>query len=153
MPDLTGPVHAGTIWEDTRSRVPTRKDPLLMWAQPQKPHWVGPLARAKGAQHIHTHSHAQMYHNTIKRSMLPWSRTHLHSPSLPRFLSISPILSLSGESVYPQSVGIVQLLRKCTKCFLLCSVEPLPSTVESGNCTESPNAHHSRCQHGFGLHA
>lgn len=60
-----------------------------------------------------------MYHNTIKRSMLPLGAEHSSSPSLPAFLSISASLNLSGESVYPQSVGIVQLLRKCTKCFLL----------------------------------
>lgn len=69
----------------------------------------GPPAWAQGAGCT---PHAQTKLATKKTPRSP-ART----PPLPPRLSISAFL-LSGESVYPQSVGIVQLLRKCTKCSL-----------------------------------
>lgn len=148
MPDLTGLVHAGTVGADTGSCVPTRNDPPLV-SSTTKTLLSGAPGQGQGSSphSPHTHTNVPQYHQAQHAPMEP------NTQALPLFLPFSASLNLSGESVYLQSMGIVQLLRKCTKCFLLSSAEPFPSTVESGNCTDSPFAHHSRCQRGFALHA
>lgn len=100
------------------------------------PCWVEPLARAMGA-HSTPHAH------TIPSS----------AASVPPLLSIPAFLELSRESVYPQSVGIVQLLRKCTKCSLLSFVELFHLVRNQPVALKAPFALHSRCQRGFGPHA
>lgn len=136
MSNSTGFAHAGTVWADTGSHVPTRNDPPLA-SSTTKTLLSGAPGQGQGSSPHYPGIYAQMYHNIIKRSVLPLSRTLKLSPL---FLSLHLCLSpaLSGESVYPPSVGIVQLLRKCTKCFLLSSVEPFPSSVELGELYRKP---------------
>lgn len=66
------------------------------------------VCSAANCPHTHTHTctHAQMYHNTIKHSMLPWSRT----------LSLSSSLSLHPS--HSQSLWGVCLSAECWDCSI-----------------------------------
>lgn len=74
---------------------PPRMTPLG-WAQPQRPCWVGPLVRAKGAHHT-----LNAYTHTHKCTTIPSSAAcslgakHSSSPSLPPFFSLHLCLSPS----------------------------------------------------------
>lgn len=130
------------------SGVPSRNDlpPVISTTKTLLNGAPGQSQTPKHKHNIHTNVPQQHQEQAV-----PWEP---NTPSL--FLplpSTAASAGLPGESVYPQSAGIVQLMRKCTKCLLLSCTEPFPSTVGWGSCTERPFAHHSRCQRGFGLHA
>lgn len=149
-------VHAGTVWADTGSRVPTRNDPRLVSSTTKTllsgGPWPGPRELTTLPTHTHTYTrNVPQYHQA--QHAPPWSRTL--KLSLSSCLSLHLCLSqpLWGVCLSAER-GDCSIAEKMYKMLSpLSSVEPFPSTVETGNCTESPFARHSRCQRGFGLHA
>lgn len=120
----------------------------LWWAQPQRPCWVGPLARAKGPHHTphaytHTHTNVPQYHQAQHAPMEP------NTQALPLFLPFSPSLPLSvslGSPSIRRVWGLFNCWENVQNAFssLLLSLFHLQQ-----NRTESPFAQHSTCQRGF----
>lgn len=134
-------VHAGTVWADTGSRVPTRNDPRLVSSTTKTllsgGPWPGPRELTTLPTHTHTYTrNVPQYHQA--QHAPPWSRTL--KLSLSSCLSLHLCLSqpLWGVCLSAER-GDCSIAEKMYKMLSpLSSVEPFPSTVETGNCTESP---------------